>query len=151
MENKKKNSVWLIALGGILAAYGGYLFNGIWEQGININTFMERFDRVMAHPFGNYFNDTTLKGIILAEFVYLIAVVMYLTSKRNYMPGKEYGTAVFANIKQVNQALSENDETQNRILSQNVRMRMNTRKTKLNLNTLVIGGSGAGKTFFFVI
>lgn len=38
MENKKKTSVWLIVLGGVLAAYGGYLLNGIWEQGIDINT-----------------------------------------------------------------------------------------------------------------
>ena len=29
---------------------------------------------VMARPFGNYFNDTTFKGILLAEFVYMIAV-----------------------------------------------------------------------------
>lgn len=150
MESKKKTPVWLLVLGGILAAYGGYLLNGIWEKGIDINTFMERLNLVMAHPIGNYFNDTTLKGILLAEFVYVIAIAMYLTSRKNYMPGKEYGTAVFANINQVNQALSEKDETENRILSQNVRMRMDTRKTKLNLNTLVIGGSGAGKSFYFV-
>ena len=49
----------------------------------------------------------------------------------------------------MNQVLAEKDETENRILSQNVRMRMDSRKTKLNLNTLVIGGSGAGKSFFF--
>ncbi len=149
MENKKKTSVWLIVLGGVLAAYGGYLLNGIWEQGIDINTFMERLNMVMARPFGNYFNDTTFKGILLAEFVYMIAIAMYLTSRKNYMPGKEYGTAKFADIKQVNQVLAEKDETENRILSQNVRMRMDSRKTKLNLNTLVIGGSGAGKSFFF--
>ena len=28
MENKKKTSVWLIVLGGVLAAYGGYLGTG---------------------------------------------------------------------------------------------------------------------------
>lgn len=86
MENKKKTSVWLIVLGGVLAAYGGYLLNGIWEQGIDINTFMERLNMVMARPFGNYFNDTTFKGILLAEFVYMIAIAMYLTSRKNYMP-----------------------------------------------------------------
>lgn len=80
MENKKKTSVWLIVLGGVLAAYGGYLLNGIWEQGIDINTFMERLNMVMARPFGNYFNDTTFKGILLAEFVYMIAIAMYLTA-----------------------------------------------------------------------
>lgn len=32
MESKKKTPVWLLVLGGILAAYGGYLLNGIWER-----------------------------------------------------------------------------------------------------------------------
>lgn len=137
-------------IGGLFAGYAGYLLNGIWERGIDINTFMERLNLVMAHPIGNYFNDTTFKGILLAEFIYMIAVTLYLTSRKNYMPGKEYGTAAFANIKQVNQVLADSNKAQNRILSQNVRMRMDTRKTRLNLNTLVIGGSGAGKTFFFV-
>lgn len=150
MEKQKKTPVWFIILGGVLAAYGGYLLNGIWQPGIDINTFMERFNFVTAHPFGNYFNNTTFKGILLADFIYMIMIAVYLTSQKNYMPGKEYGTATFAHIKQVNQILAEKDEAENRILSQNVRMRMNTRKTKLNLNTLVIGGSGAGKTFFFV-
>ena len=47
MENKKKTSVWLIVLGGVLAAYGGYLLNGIWEQGIDINTFMEELNKLL--------------------------------------------------------------------------------------------------------
>lgn len=66
------------------------------------------------------------------------------------MPGKEFGTAVFANPKQVSKELADKDEGKNRILSQNIRMSMNTRKTRLNLNFLVIGGSGAGKTLFIV-
>ena len=66
------------------------------------------------------------------------------------MPGKEFGTAVFANPKQVNKDLADKEEGRSRILSQNIRMSMDTRKTRLNLNFLVIGGSGAGKTLFMV-
>ena len=40
--------------------------------------------------------------------------------------------------------------TRNRILSQNLRMSMDTRHTDRNNNILVVGGSGAGKTFRFV-
>lgn len=40
--------------------------------------------------------------------------------------------------------------TRNRILSRNIRMTLNTRHTDLNNNILVIGGSGAGKTYRFV-
>lgn len=66
------------------------------------------------------------------------------------MPGREYGTAKFADVAQVNKMLRDKDEQRNRILSQNVRMSLDTRKTKLNNNILIIGGSGAGKTFYEV-
>ena len=66
------------------------------------------------------------------------------------MPGKEYGTSRLAGVKQVNAILADKEDTNNRIFSQNVRMSLNTRHTKLNNNVLVIGGSGAGKTFYEV-
>ena len=50
----------------------------------------------------------------------------------------------------VNKALADKDESKNRILSNNVRMSTDTSVTGLNNNMLVIGGSGAGKTFFIV-
>ena len=40
--------------------------------------------------------------------------------------------------------------TRNRILSQNIQMTLDTKHTDLNNNILVIGGSGAGKTYRFV-
>lgn len=82
--------------------------------------------------------------------IYAVALTMYYTSKRNMMPGKEYGTAQFADISKVNNRLRDKNEHRNRILSQNVRMSLNTRMTKLNNNILIIGGSGAGKTFYEV-
>ena len=66
------------------------------------------------------------------------------------MPGKEYGTSKLANVKQIGKILADKEEGKNRILSQNVRMSLDTRKTKLNNNVLIIGGSGAGKTFYEV-
>ena len=77
-------------------------------------------------------------------------MVMYVTSRKNYMPGQEFGTAVFADPKKVAKQFADKDEHNNLILSQNVRLSMNTRKTRRNLNVLVIGGSGAGKTLFMV-
>lgn len=79
-----------------------------------------------------------------------MAIVMYYTSQRNYMPGKEFGTARFENPKQVNKILADKDENFNRILSQNVKMSLDFRRLKLNGNILICGGSGAGKTFYEV-
>lgn len=137
-------------MGGIFAAYAGYLLSACYKPGMEFNYFMERLNIVTGKPFANYWNVYSLKAIVGAVFVYAIGMLMYLTSRRNYMPGKEFGTAVFANPKQVNKDLADKEEGRNRILSQNIRMSMDTRKTRLNLNFLVIGGSGAGKTLFMV-
>jgi len=148
--NKKKPSVIFLILGSILAAYLGYLVNGAWEEGMTLNTFLPAFNEVCAAPLDNYYEPSTMKAVMMAIGIYTIVVIMYYTSQRKMMPGKEFGTAEFANVKQVNKVLADKDETFNRILSQNVRMSLNTRHTKLNNNVLIIGGSGAGKTFYEV-
>lgn len=147
---KKKASVWFILIGVLLSGYAGYLLNGAWKTGMDLNTFLAAFHEVCAAPFDNYYNEATLKAVVIALMVYAIAVLMYYTSRRNYMPGKEFGTARFADVKMANKILADKDAGFNRILSQNVRMSLNTRHTKLNNNVLIIGGSGAGKTFYEV-
>ena len=41
------------------------------------------------------------------------------------------------------------NQTENKILTQNVRMNLDAKMHRRNLNTVVIGGSGAGKTRFY--
>jgi len=148
--SKKKPSVIFLAFGALLAAYLGYLVGGAWEQGIDLMSFMERFNSVCAAPFANYFNENTVKTVAIIVGIYAMAVLMYYTSQRNYMPGKEYGTARFENPQRVNSILMDKDENFNRILSQNVKMSLDFRRLKLNGNILICGGSGAGKTFYEV-
>ncbi len=150
VQNKKKVSLWFIVVGALLSAYAGYLLNGAWEPGMEINAFLESFNRVSAEPFANYYNETTIKAVVIALIVYATALLMYITSQRNFMPGKEFGTARFESPKMANKILADKDENFNRILSQNVKMSLNFRRLKLNGNILICGGSGAGKTFYEV-
>ena len=147
---KKKPSLIFILVGAVLAGYLGYLINGAWSEGVAFNEFMNRFNEVCAAPFANYYNTNTIKAVAIALGIYAMAIVMYYTSQRNYMPGKEFGTARFENPKQVNKILADKDENFNRILSQNVKMSLDFRRLKLNGNILICGGSGAGKTFYEV-
>ena len=147
---KKMPSLIFILVGAVLAGYLGYLINGAWSEGVAFNEFMNRFNEVCAAPFANYYNTNTIKAVAIALGIYAMAIVMYYTSQRNYMPGKEFGTARFENPKQVNKILADKDENFNRILSQNVKMSLDFRRLKLNGNILICGGSGAGKTFYEV-
>ena len=150
VQNKKKVSLWFIVAGALLSAYAGYLLNGAWEPGMEMNAFLESFNRVCAEPFANYYNQTTMKAVVIALIVYATALLMYITSQRNFMPGKEFGTARFESPQMANKILADKDVNFNRILSQNVKMSLNFRRLKLNGNILICGGSGAGKTFYEV-
>ncbi len=147
---KKAPNLLLISFGFICSIFLGYLFGGAAEDGADIVVFYNNFLKVSEKPFANYFCPYTAKAIFITVLTYVMAVIMYYTSQRNMMPGREHGTARFASPEQVNKVLSDKDPTYNRILSQNVRLSLNTRKTKLNNNTLIIGGTGAGKTFYEV-
>ena len=112
--SKKKPSVLFLLLGAVLAGYLGYLIGGAWENGIQLNEFMERFNVVCAAPFANYFNENTIKTIAIVVVIYAMAVVMYYTSQRNYMPGKEFGTARLETPQRINKVLMDKDENFNR-------------------------------------
>lgn len=139
---KKKPNVVIIVAGAILSAMIGYLVAGAWGEGMQVTVFMERLQAVFQEPFKNYYNAFTIRGIVVALVIYAMMLLMYYTNQRNYMPGKEYGTSKLAGVKQVNAILADKEDSNNRIFSQNVRMSLNTRHTKLNNNVLVIGGSG---------
>ena len=147
---KKKPSIPLIIIGALLAAYAGYLLNGAWHQGIEFGDFVNNMTQVLSYPLRDYYNESTLKAVIIFEIIFAMVMLMYYTSQRTMMPGREYGTARLATPKEINKVIKDKDDGKNRILSQNVRMSLDTRLTKLNNNVLIIGGSGSGKTFYEV-
>lgn len=137
-------------VGVLLSAYLGYLVNGAWGQGVVADVFIERLTKVLESPFEDYRNETTIQAIVMAVFAYTIAIFMHVTGQKKYLVGKEHGTATFSEASKVNKMLADKDERKNRVLSQNLKMSLDTRKTKRNNNILIIGGSGAGKTFYEV-
>lgn len=148
----RKNSIVIpcLIIGELFTIYVSYVLNGVWNTNGDIVLIFNKFNAAIKNPFGHYYNANTLRAVIYGSLIYGMAVLMYVTSRRNLMHGKEYGTARFADIRMVNKALADKDESKNRILSNNVRMSTDTSVTGLNNNMLVIGGSGAGKTFFIV-
>ena len=149
---KRENGILLpcLIIGELFTIYASYVLNGVWSSDENIVEILNRFNIAIKNPLGSYYNANTLRAVIYGSLIYGMAVLMYLTSRRNLMHGKEYGTARFADIRTVNKSLADKNEWKNRILSNNVRMSTDTSVTGLNNNMLVIGGSGAGKTFFIV-
>lgn len=87
--------------------------------------------------------------IIFISTFYGILSLYYFTTRKKYMFGKEHGTAVWAEKKDIKRIMDKDDK-KNIIFTDSEKMSLNTRKTRKNLNILTIGGSGSGKTRFFV-
>lgn len=91
-------------------------------------------------------------GITLAGLVWLMIYTKRKKAKK-YRKGREYGSARWGNEKDIAPYMDEMFE-QNILLTETERLTMNSRpknpKYARNKNVLVIGGSGSGKTRFFV-
>ena len=117
---------------------------------MTVFTLMGRFSWLMEHPFSVRWTPHTPKFILWALAAYGFAVALYLSTRENRRPGEEHGSAKWGSAKRLNAKYRDKDPRNNTILTQNVRMSLNGKMHRRNLLQIVIGGSGAGKTRFFV-
>lgn len=89
------------------------------------------------------------KALLVFLAAYGTGVGVYFSTRRNYRRGEEHGSAKWGNARRTCKKYAEKDSRKNLILTQNVRMGLDGRKHRRNLNVLVVGGSGAGKTRFY--
>lgn len=110
---------------------------------------IKNFGAAMSRPFCITLCGNSLKTILVLLLCYGLAIGIYLSTQRNYRRREEHGSAQWGSPVQVNRKYADKVPTRNKILTQNVSVGLDGRKHRRNLNTLVCGGSGAGKTRFF--
>ena len=110
---------------------------------------IRNFGAAMSRPFHITLCGNSLKTILVLLLCYGLAIGIYLSTQRNYRRREEHGSAQWGSPVQVNRKYADKVPTRNKILTQNVSVGLDGRKHRRNLNTLVCGGSGAGKTRFF--
>ena len=129
-----------------LAAIAAYAY----EDGMNLFQWMGRFSQVLERPFSIGWTPYTLKCMLGSLLLYGCGVALYYSSRENRRPGEEYGSAKWGNPKELNRKyMDHRHKDANIILTQRVRLGMDGYITQRNMNVLVVGGSGSGKTRFF--
>jgi len=101
------------------------------------------------NPFDIRWVNDTPKCILLFIAAYGMGIGIYLSTRRNYRRREEHGSARWGGAAAVNKKYRDKDPQKNKILTQNVCIGLDGRKHKRNLNVLVVGGSGSGKTRFY--
>ena len=117
---------------------------------MNLFQWMGRFSQVLERPFSIGWTTYTLKCMLGSLLLYGCGVALYYSSRENRRPGEEYGSAKWGNPKELNRKYMDHQHKDaNIILTQRVRLGMDGYITQRNMNILVIGGSGSGKTRYF--
>ena len=134
-------------IGGLPVAWFALILAPCTDAG-NLFLIAEEFNIAFQKPFSITWVDQSLKTILIMEAIYALALLYYETGKKKYRKGEEYGSAAWTTPDVVSRELSSIVPEENRILSDLVRVDVDSRK--VNLNTCVVGGSGAGKTWRYV-
>ena len=147
-ENKfSRQRIILYAFGAVAVAYLALLIAPSLEGGLG--SLINDFGEIMQHPFSLKWCDGSLKTVLILLGLYGVALAVFLSSERNYRKREEHGSAKWGNVLQINRKYADPTGRKNKILTRNVSIGLDGKKHRRNLNVLVCGGSGAGKTRFY--
>jgi type IV secretion system protein VirD4 len=143
----KKTSILIFTLGIIPTIWlslliAPYIDNGLF--GI-----INNFSKSIENPFEITWCNNSLKIIIIFLFSYLFGIGICYSNKKNYRRREEHGSAKWGEASFVNKKYIQKPMLNNKILTQNVKLGLIGKKHRRNLNVLVCGGSGSGKTRFY--
>jgi len=117
----------------------------------NFIQILETLSEKLEQPFFITYAPYTFKCILIFTAAYFLGIGIYESQKRNYRRGVEHGSAKWGNVSEICRRYCEKQYTNNLLLTQHFRMGLDGYKHKRNLNVLVVGGSGAGKSRTYAI
>lgn len=160
-NNLKKNLPALIVF-GVAIAYFGLCAAPVAKRSL-FDCFIY-ITKVNFNPMSIRFVPWT--GTVVGSFliVYALAAAIWITSLKHFRPGEEKGSAKWGDVNylhslywrdwKIKRTDAETGKTETvtigpKIFSKNVGMGYDGWKTQRNTNTVVIGGSGSGKTRYY--
>ncbi len=157
-ESFDKKKFFLMNLPYLLAWY--FFDKAVWLWRVSpgqdafkkMMVFMERLSGLFQNPFPSLYLEDILAG---AGCCVMLRLAVYVKAKnaKKFRHGREYGSARWGTAKDI-EPYTDPVFEKNVLLTQTERLTMSGRPKKAkyarNKNVLVIGGSGSGKTRFFV-
>lgn len=110
---------------------------------------MQNLSVAINNPFSITVCKDSMKTVLIFLLAYGMGIGVYFSTRRNYRKGEEHGSAKWGNAGTLNKKYRDKNASENKLLTQSVRIGLDGKKHRRNLNILVVGGSGAGKTRFF--
>ena len=110
---------------------------------------LPKLSTVFNNPFQIELCEDSVKTVLVLLLCYGMGIGIYFSTRKNYRRREEHGSAKWGDARAVNKKYCQTPKSENKLMTQNVSIGLNAKKHRRNLNTLVCGGSGAGKTRFY--
>ena len=146
-EDTARTVKWLSILGIIPTIWLALLIAPSVSGGLSL--IIKEFPNAINEPFHLSWCSDSVRTILIFILAYIMGISIYLSSQKNYRRREEHGSAKWGIAREVNKKYKQMPISNNKILTQNVGLGLNGKKHRRNLNVLVCGGSGAGKTRFY--
>ena len=154
--------------GAAIEEIAGYKTKGVDSFGAFFSALEKR---ITESPFDFTWSENSAKILAICVFAWFIGSAYYFTTRRKYIFGKEFGTAEWSSEKDISGLFAENiakaeirkakgDKEKVEAIKRKYAdadalftktERISIYNFKLNNNTLILGGSGSGKTRGFVM
>ncbi len=108
---------------------------------------LAKLSEALENPLDIHWTPYSTLSILACTGVYVMALLYRSANQGRTREGEEHGSAIWATPREVN---AEFCQKENKLLTRNVRLGLDTHRHRRSLNILVIGGSGAGKSRSFV-
>jgi type IV secretion system protein VirD4 len=150
----KKSNIIFALIVALLVFYIGNRCGDVWFHSTETSV-ADRLTEV-SDSINGFFEEfkiaTDMKSLAcggLSVFFFGLVVLLIISSKKNTMPGIEHGSASWGTTADLRKYINK-DFYKNMLFATMISMSLNTRMTMRNNNVIVIGGSGSGKTRFFL-
>lgn len=117
--------------------------------GGGLSEIVKNFTPAISNPFNITICEDSLKTVLILIVAYIMGIGIYLSSEKNYRRHEEHGSAKWGKAETITKKYTDKDKCKNKILTQNTSIGLDGHKHRRNLNVLVCGGSGSGKTRFY--
>ncbi|MGN0550786.1 MAG: VirD4-like conjugal transfer protein, CD1115 family [Acutalibacteraceae bacterium] len=148
MQDSEKKSVIIVSSIGVIPVVWLALLIAPFLKG-GLSEIVSGLMNAFSNPFNIQLCEDSLKTVLIFLAAYGMAIGIYFSTRKNYRRREEHGSAKWGNAKAVDRKYRQSPQSDNKLMTQNVRIGINAQKHRRNLNTLVCGGSGAGKTRFY--
>ena len=150
-NHRKKQCIIIFLMLVPFFIYAGFSLSAFLSFNITIDNAQDTLVRCFTTFYmPEKFNDKTMLVTFICLLVWMLLFAnAYANACLKLTPGAEYGTAEWGSIKEFNKKFAAPEEKDNKILSENIRLKYDASTLKNN-NMFIVGGSGAGKTAFAV-